>query len=76
MAAVMPGSGGSFIRDGINAGADVMITGDIYHHEGIDAVAQGLTGIYAGDYGIEKLFFPYIAAFIKKIRRGSCWEKM
>ncbi|MDE7184201.1 MAG: Nif3-like dinuclear metal center hexameric protein, partial [Lachnospiraceae bacterium] len=29
MAAVMPGSGGSFIRDVLKAGADVMITGDI-----------------------------------------------
>lgn len=66
MAAVMPGSGGSFIRDGINAGADVMITGDIDHHEGIDAVAQGLTVIDAGHYGIEKLFIPYMAAFIKR----------
>ena len=66
MAAVMPGSGGSFIRDGINAGADVMITGDIDHHEGIDAVAQGLTVIDAGHYGIEKLFIPYMEAFINR----------
>lgn len=65
-AAVMPGSGGSFIRDVINAGADVMITGDIDHHEGIDAVAQGITIIDAGHYGIEKLFIAYMAEFIKR----------
>lgn len=66
MAAVMPGSGGSYIRDAIDAGADVMITGDIDHHEGIDAVAQGLVVIDAGHYGIEKLFIPYMEEFIKR----------
>ena len=66
LAAVMPGSGGSFIRDVINAGAKVMVTGDIGHHEGIDAVAQGLTIIDAGHYGIEKLFIAYMEMFIKR----------
>lgn len=66
LAAVMPGSGGSFIRDVINAGAKVMVTGDIGHHEGIDAVAQGLTIIDAGHYGIEKLFIAYMEKFIKR----------
>ena len=66
VAAVMPGSGGSYIKDAIHAGADVMITGDIDHHEGIDAVAQGLTVIDAGHYGIEKLFIPYMEEFIHR----------
>lgn len=66
LAAVMPGSGGSFICDVINAGAKVMVTGDIGHHEGIDAVAQGLTIIDAGHYGIEKLFIAYMEKFIKR----------
>lgn len=65
-AAVMPGSGGSYIKDALKAGADVMITGDIGHHEGIDAAAQGLTIIDAGHYGIEKLFIPYMENYIKK----------
>lgn len=65
-AAVMPGSGGSYIKDALDAGADVMITGDIDHHEGIDAAAQGLTVIDAGHYGIEKLFIPYMEEFIKR----------
>lgn len=64
--AVMPGSGGDYIRDALNAGADVMITGDVDHHEGIDAVAQGITVIDAGHYGIEKLFIPYMEEFVKR----------
>lgn len=66
MAAVMPGSGGSYIQDALRAGADVMITGDIDHHEGIDAVAQGLNVIDAGHYGIEKLFIPYMKEFLHR----------
>ncbi len=64
--AVMPGSGGGFIQDALAAGADVMITGDVGHHEGIDAVAQGLAVIDAGHYGIEKLFISYMEEFMKR----------
>ncbi|MCM1182096.1 MAG: Nif3-like dinuclear metal center hexameric protein [Roseburia sp.] len=66
VAAVMPGSGGDYIKDALAAGAEVMITGDVGHHEGIDAVAQGLTVIDAGHYGIEKLFIPYMEEFFKR----------
>ena len=64
--AIMPGSGGGYIKDAIKAGADVMITGDIDHHEGIDAVAQGIGIIDAGHYGIEKLFIAYMKQFIER----------
>ncbi len=64
--AVMPGSGGGFIQDALVAGADAMITGDVGHHEGIDAVAQGLAVIDAGHYGIEKLFISYMEEFMKR----------
>ena len=37
-------------------GADVLITGDIGHHDGIDAVAQGMAVIDAGHYGVEHIF--------------------
>ncbi len=63
--AVMPGSGGGFIQDALAAGADAMIT-DVCHHEGIDAVAQGLAVIDAGHYGIEKLFISYMEEFMKR----------
>lgn len=66
VAAVMPGSGGDYIKDALAAGADVMITGDVSHHEGIDAAAQGLTIIDAGHYGIEKLFIAYMEEFLKR----------
>ena len=65
-AAICPGSGKSMIKDAISAGADVYITGDIEHHDGLDAVAQGLVVIDAGHYGIEKLFVDYIKQYLKR----------
>lgn len=55
-AAICPGSGKSVIGAAILKKADVLVTGDIGHHEGIDAVAQGLCIIDAGHYGIEHIF--------------------
>ena len=54
--AILPGSGGGEIPDAIRNNADVYITGDISHHQGLDAVLQGLSVIDAGHYGIEKIF--------------------
>ncbi|MCR5024535.1 MAG: Nif3-like dinuclear metal center hexameric protein [Lachnospiraceae bacterium] len=54
--AILPGSGGGEISDAIRNNADVYITGDISHHQGLDAVLQGLSVIDAGHYGIEKIF--------------------
>ena len=66
MAAVCPGSGKSCIEDAIAMGADVLITGDIDHHEGIDAVERGLSIIDAGHYGLEKIFVPYMEEYCKR----------
>ncbi len=62
-AAVVPGSGASFVPDAVRSDADVLITGDVSYHEGIDAVMQGVCVIDAGHYGIEKIFVPYMEQF-------------
>ena len=54
------------IRPVVEAGAEVLITGDIDHHEGLDAVAQGLAIIDAGHYGLEKIFVPYMIEYIER----------
>lgn len=64
--AICPGSGKSTIGDAIAAGAQVLITGDIDHHSGIDAVAQGLSIIDAGHYGIEHIFIGYMEQYLKE----------
>ncbi|MBO6133552.1 MAG: Nif3-like dinuclear metal center hexameric protein [Lachnospiraceae bacterium] len=64
-AAVIPGSGGSLLGTAIEAGADIVITGDISHHEGIDAIEQGFAVIDAGHFGIEKLFKDIMISYFK-----------
>ena len=61
--AIVPGSGKDYIDAALAKGADVLITGDIGHHNGLDAMEQGLAIIDAGHYGVEKLFVPYMAEF-------------
>ena len=64
--AILPGSGKDDIDTALANGADVMITGDITHHVGIDAVEKGINIIDAGHYGLEKLFIPYMAEYLRR----------
>ncbi|MBR3643573.1 MAG: Nif3-like dinuclear metal center hexameric protein [Parasporobacterium sp.] len=65
-AAICPGSGKSMADEAVMAGADVYITGDIGHHDGIDMIARNMAVIDAGHYGIEKLFIPYMLEYLKR----------
>ena len=45
----------------IRSRAEVFLTGDIGHHEGIDCMDMGITVIDAGHFGLEKIFIPVMA---------------
>ncbi len=62
--AISPGSGSSVIENALAASADVLITGDISHHNGLDAVADDLMIIDAGHYGLESIFAGIVEAFL------------
>ncbi len=64
--AICPGSGKSVIKEALKKGADVLITGDIGHHDGIDAVAQNLSIIDAGHYGIEHIFIKDMTEYLSE----------
>ena len=64
--AISPGSGRGAIDAAVRGGADVLITGDIDHHSGIDAVAKGLCIIDAGHYGVEHIFIRYMSERLEK----------
>ena len=53
------------IGNAILKGAEVLITGDIDYHDGIDAAARGLCIIDAGHYGLEHIFIPYMKEYLK-----------
>lgn len=67
--AISPGSGKSVIPAAVKAGADCLVTGDIGHHEGLDAIEMGLTVIDATHAGIEKIFVEYIYNYLEPLCR-------
>lgn len=74
LAAICPGAGKSVMPEALKAGCDVYITGDIDHHTGIDAVAQGLCVIDAGHYGIEHIFMDDVRRYLEKTLAGVHME--
>ena len=64
--AVCPGSGKGMTKEALNKGAQVLITGDVGHHDGIDAVAQGLAVIDGGHYGLEYIFMDFMETYIRE----------
>lgn len=68
--AILPGSGSSAIDSACIEGCDVLITGDVGHHDGTDALEKGLNVIDAGHYGIEKLFVSFMKDYITNFLPG------
>lgn len=64
--AVSPGSGKSMIAPALAAGAQLLITGDIGHHDGLDAVDRGMAVMDAGHYGLEHIFIAQITDCLKQ----------
>jgi len=75
--AISPGSGKGMADVALEKQAEVLVTGDISHHEGIDAVAQGIAIVDAGHYGLEHIFVDDMVVFLTKnfpnieIRKGD-----
>ncbi|MCR4716490.1 MAG: Nif3-like dinuclear metal center hexameric protein [Lachnospiraceae bacterium] len=68
--AISPGSGKSMISEAVKKNAEVLITGDIGHHEGIDAWEDGLAIIDATHYGLEYIFIAFIEEYLKNNTEG------
>lgn len=68
--AICTGSGKSMLKDVLKSGAQVYITGDIDHHTGIDAVAQGIGVIDAGHYGTEYIFAKEMKRILEEAFSG------
>ncbi len=64
--AISPGSGKGMADVALEKRAEVLITGDIAHHEGIDAVAQGIAIVDAGHYGLEHIFVEDMVQYLNK----------
>ncbi|MCI8515236.1 MAG: Nif3-like dinuclear metal center hexameric protein [Lachnospiraceae bacterium] len=64
--AISPGSGKGMIKLAETAECDVLISGDFGHHDGIDAVASGISVINAGHYGLEHIFTDFLESYLKE----------
>ena len=64
--AVCPGSGKGMAKAAKAMGAGVLITGDIGHHDGIDAEAMGVAVIDGGHYGLEHIFMDFMEGYIRE----------
>ncbi len=69
--AVSPGSGGSMVEAAIGLGAQVLVTGDIGHHQGIDSLARGMAVIDAGHYGLEHIFMEFMETYLREKLGGT-----
>lgn len=74
--AICPGSGGSATKAALSCGAQVYVTGDVGHHQGIDAVAEKMAIIDAGHYGVEHIFIDFMYCFLReRLCKDICIEK-
>jgi dinuclear metal center YbgI/SA1388 family protein len=58
--AVVTGSGASLWKHCKQKGVRVFLTGDLKHHDALDAKEEGVVIIDAGHYSTEKIFMEYI----------------
>lgn len=68
-AAVVAGSGASFVKNAVAAGADVLVTGDVKYHEAFDARDTGIALVDAGHYGTEIIMVARLAAELNGLSR-------
>ncbi len=71
--AVLGGSGRSYVKHAIAAGADVFVTGDLDHHTAHDAIAAGLALVDPGHH-IEQIMKAAVAGRLNEHASKAGWE--
>ncbi len=64
--ALCGGSGMSLLARALKAGADVYLTGDVRHHEALEAKAHGIAVVDAGHHGTEWVVVPVLAGYLRE----------
>lgn len=67
------GAGGEFVSMAACRGADAYLTGEMKHHEALEAARTGLTCVVAGHYETEKVFGEFLASYLKKRIPGTAF---
>jgi dinuclear metal center YbgI/SA1388 family protein len=72
--AVVAGSGGSMIRVAAQTGAELLITGDITHHQALEAMQIGMSLIDAGHFQTERAALEPFAGRLRREMAKRRWE--
>ena len=72
--AVVGGSGGSLVPQAASMGADVLVTGDVSHHDALRAKTLGLALIDAGHFETEKAAFVLFSDRFKELLHREGWD--
>jgi dinuclear metal center YbgI/SA1388 family protein len=71
---VVTGSGGSLISLASEKGADVLLTGDVNHHQALEAKSLNLALIDGGHFNTEKSTFRIFAEQLRDIFMDKSWD--
>jgi len=72
--AVVGGSGGSLVPLAFAMGADVLVTGDVGHHDGRQAETLGMALIDAGHFHTEKKAFALFGDHFRDLLAEEGWD--
>ncbi len=64
--AIVTGSGASLWNRCIQKGVNVLLTGDIKHHDALDAAEAGVTIVDCGHFETERIYMEYLSSAIQK----------
>lgn len=62
---VCSGAGASYYTDAVQKNCELLITGDVKHHDFIDAMNAGISIIDAGHFYTENIFYDSLKAFLE-----------
>ena len=68
--AISPGSGKGMYKAAYEKRASLLISGDISHHDAIDALELGVSTIDAGHYGLEHIFIADMAQRLRDMDKA------
>lgn len=69
--AVCTGAGADLLADAEARGADLLLTGEVRHHNAMECAGRGMCMIDGGHLGTERPMVPLVAGYIKKMMAKS-----
>lgn len=75
--ALLGGSGGDYLENALNSGADLYLTGEVRYHDGQKALSAGMALVEVGHDCSERPVLPVLAEFLQeKIRERGYQTKV